>query len=56
MATHEEWEYAKAKRDNAAYRTVRYLNVNEIEAAKAAAAESKSFDDEMERIAKELDR
>lgn len=56
MATHEDWQVAKAKRDTAAFRTVRYLNAGELDAAKAAALESKSFDDEMERIELELDR
>jgi hypothetical protein len=56
MATHEDWQKAKDKRDAAALQAVRHLVTGNIEAAKKEASKSASFDDEMTRIAKELDR
>ena len=56
MATHEEWLRAKVRRDGAALSAVHHLITGNIAAAKAEAVRSDEFDDEMTRIAKELDR
>lgn len=54
-ALHRQWEDARQLRDQAARRAVRYLNADELPAAKEAAAESTAYDSEMERLEAELE-
>jgi len=55
MATHQDWEEAREQRDQLACRVTRALRRGSIEQAKMLAEDFASFDDEMTRIAKELD-